>query len=798
MGFFNWARGILQRKADPTYQVEAQFFSPGAPIWSNKDYRTYVSQGYRRCGTVYNCVNKISGAASGIKWKLYTDRSMSREITSHPLLDLWNKPNPRMGASSFVEQCFGHWHLSGNAYLYASRPSPGAPPVELWPLRPDLIKIVAGEKEVAGYVYGWGTSRAQDFDVDQIMHLKFPAYDDDFYGLSPVEVAMQLVDQQNEGNSWNTALMQNAGKPASVFFSKGYLTLEQRTQVRQELLKRYSGKRNAGMPMVLEADMTWQSMSMSPYELDWLQSRELNTREIAAIFDVAPELVGDSAGKTFANQKEAKQSLYTENVLPKLDRFDGYLNVWLVPMFADLAASGAWFTYDRSDIEVLAELYTAQQQALSEQANSMWNSGQCSLRVAQRLQGLPARPKVYLDVYKFGAILVREEDLEAYAMQALQKPAAPPSPVPEPLLNQPSSLPQLPAPKPAARTTVTEVPNDEQQNDQNPDGGAAPATGKEKRSHAAPEYKLLDLATREAKEAYAKQVEADRQAWEEKIEARFQAYFRAEQKAVVAAIRAASIESEAADGIENAISGLKDDLQQQLYNCWYDVGRDFGGRAQAQFAEASKASESAYSRKTTPDLAALFTAQTIAYLLNLAGTKVQQISGTTLTDLRQALATGVAAGESIPELAKRIDQLYLTQIIPNRSTNIAQSEVCAASNWASHQAASQSGLTLNKVWLATEDSRTWPDHADADGQKVALDQPFTVGGEQMMFPGDSSMGASAKEICRCRCTQYYERADATTGTQDEERDGEAGDEKVIRLIPRRSYRSVREFMEAMA
>lgn len=797
----SWFGSTLGRKSDPTYGISAQFFSPGAPVWSSRDYRTYVSQGYRRCGTVYTCVNKIAGAAAGINWKLYTDRSLSREITSHPLLDLWRAPAPRMGSGSFIEQVFGYWHLAGNSYIYANRPSKNGPPVELWPLRPDLMKIVAGTGDIGGYVYGYGTSRARDFDVEEILHLKFPSYDDEFYGLSPIEVAMQLVDQQNEGNAWNTALMQNAGKPASVFFSKGYLTLEQRTQVRQELLKRYSGKRNAGMPMVLEADMTWQSMAMSPYELDWLQSRELNTREIAAIFDVAPEIIGDAEGKTYANQREAKQSLYTENVLPKLDRVADHANAWLVPMYPDLAASGAWFTYDKKDIEVLAELYTAAQQAISEQATGMWNSGQCSLRMAQQMQGLPNRPKVYLDVYKFGAILVREEDLEEYAIQALQKPAAPPMPVPEPLLNQPApgTPPALPAPasgstaKPKPNTTVTEVPDEEDA----PNTDKAPTAKPNKYciTATAPGYKVLDLATKEDKAAYAAQVEADRARWEATITKRMEIYFKSEQVAIVAAAKSASTESEASDALENTLSDQRPALQQVLYDLYHDVGQDFGGNVAAQLADATKDERSYVARKDKPNLPSIFTTQTISYLLNLAGTKVSQIDATTLADLRAALADGVALGESIPELAKRIDQLYLTEFIPNRSTTIARTEVVAASNWGAVQAAGQSGLDLDQVWLATGDSRTRPAHAEADGQTVPLGQNFTVDGEELAYPGDAN--GSPGNVIRCRCTVFFQRAQAQSGTDDGESEDEE-DSKVIQLARRREYRSVREFMEALA
>jgi hypothetical protein len=39
----------------------------------------------------------------------------------------------------------------------------------------------------------------------------------------------------------------------------------------------------------------------------------------------------------------------------------------------------------------------------------------------------------------------------------------------------------------------------------------------------------------------------------------------------------------------------------------------------------------------------------------------------------------------------------------------------------------------------------------ADGQRVGVDDVFTVGGERLRFPSDSSLGASAKNIINCRC-----------------------------------------------
>lgn len=57
-----------------------------------------------------------------------------------------------------------------------------------------------------------------------------------------------------------------------------------------------------------------------------------------------------------------------------------------------------------------------------------------------------------------------------------------------------------------------------------------------------------------------------------------------------------------------------------------------------------------------------------------------------------------------------------------------------------------------KQWVAILDDRTRPWHAAADGQRVAINEPFVVKGERLMYPGDDSLGVSLDNIINCRCS----------------------------------------------
>lgn len=81
-----------------------------------------------------------------------------------------------------------------------------------------------------------------------------------------------------------------------------------------------------------------------------------------------------------------------------------------------------------------------------------------------------------------------------------------------------------------------------------------------------------------------------------------------------------------------------------------------------------------------------------------------------------------------------------------RATAIARTETTGAYAYAAINALAAEGVE-KKVWVATEDGRTRPSHAAADGQSVLLGQPFRVGDAALQMPCDPS--APAGEVVNC-------------------------------------------------
>lgn len=119
------------------------------------------------------------------------------------------------------------------------------------------------------------------------------------------------------------------------------------------------------------------------------------------------------------------------------------------------------------------------------------------------------------------------------------------------------------------------------------------------------------------------------------------------------------------------------------------------------------------------------------------------------------VTSGILQGKSIGKIASDL-QRDIPEMNRTSAVRAARTAVTRAENAGRQDAADdleKRGVILEKEWIAIIDGRTRHAHRRADGQRVENDEPFIVGGEKLMFPGDDSMGASGWNIYNCRCTR---------------------------------------------
>lgn len=770
-------------KVNPLYQGMTVIDGMTQPRTMPKNYKNYAKEGYTN-DTVFKVINYGITNGAAIQPVLYANKAEAskpngKRIDNHPLLDKLARPNPEQSGVFYRKAVLGYFLIAGNSFQYAIRAAKAGPPDELWTLSPELVHPIPDQNRgIIGYQYDNWPKEKNPIPPQLIGHMRSWNPNDEFFGMSPIEVIAVLIDTQKDGRTWNLSLLQNFLKPPGAWTTTAMLAPNDRAKLEARINEKMAGARNAGKVPVLDGALEFKPSAVQPSEMDWLESMKYNSGSMANVYNMPPELIGDTSASTFNNKEMAEIFSYTEYIFPTLDDLYDTWNMWLVPMYPDLCDNKgnpvAYLYYDKESVEVIQKMVQAQKDAKADRANKLWMSGLAMQSEAQELAGLQVNKQG--NVYRFGAILVAQDAVADYAKQSLSEPAAPPIPQPEPL-PPPGTLPGQ-QPQPTEKPDANNAPN-------NPDKPANKPAGKQPDSNTEDEKggksrvlrstKALDLRTTEEKSAYAASVEAARKKHEDEYEKQLAAHFETERKAVVKAIESSASRSQhiLASRVEGALNDQQASLKTVLMDLYKAVSVDIGGNVAAQISNR---------KDTVSEFIQLFGDRQLKYLLQVAGAKITQINATTLQKIREQLADGVEAGESIPQIAARIDTLYLSQIIPNRSTTIARTEVVSSSNWSAMQAAKNSGLTLNKVWLATGDNRTRPAHADADGQEVGIDDSFEVGGEELDFPGDPS--GSAGNIVDCRCTVYFTQSQAN-GT--EVNLGEDDSEKRLRRLEYRKF-----------
>lgn len=272
----------------------------------------------------------LSEAVGALPVKCYrSDREGMREDRTYSLWRTLNyQPNRYQTRVEFFETLMLNLAISGNAYHAIQRGADGEI-VSLLPLMSAQVEVDLLQDGTVTYRHYSPNGDVRVFAAESIWHIRL--FGNGMIGLSPLGHARQSLGLALAADNRMGRLAANGGKTSGVLMVDRVLSPEQRDAVRAEFARITAGSDD--QLMVLEASMKWQQTSLSPADVQLLESRKFQVEDIARFMGVPSVLINDTSGSTTwgSGIEQLVSGFYKLNLRPYLERIEASMQRHLIP-----------------------------------------------------------------------------------------------------------------------------------------------------------------------------------------------------------------------------------------------------------------------------------------------------------------------------------------------------------------------------------------------------------------------------------------------------------------------------------
>lgn len=316
-----------------------------------------------RVSAVWACVRLISETVSTLPVKVYQkQKDGSRlEAKDHYLYEvLCREPNRVQTPAKMLEFLVACLCIKGNAYF--EKKMIGKRLIALMPILPQSVTDVKlldnGRYE---YTINNGTGKEIKLPDDKVWHVRGfgtnGVLGDDVFGTGKEVIGAALASNETAYKFFERGLSSSGFLSTDKILNK-----EQRKSIGESLVQ-FSGSKNAGKSMVLEAGMTYHGISINPDQAQLLETRGYDVEEICRLFKVPPTLVGFmSKQSSWASSLETlNQQFLTYTLMPIIRNIEQTITKSLLDA-TERDTIYAEFSYEgflRADSKSRTEFYKA-------------------------------------------------------------------------------------------------------------------------------------------------------------------------------------------------------------------------------------------------------------------------------------------------------------------------------------------------------------------------------------------------------------------------------------------------------
>ena len=275
-------------------------------------------------GPFFAGVRIISEDLGSLPFPLYESLEPrgKRRATDHPLYPLLhNEPNPVMSSQTFRETLTGHAVMWGGGY--AEIVHKRGVVKELWPLRPDRMKVKFNRR-TRRLIYDYddqGNGIRRRFLPDEILHIYGLGFDG-VRGYSVLELARNSIGAGVASEQFGASFFGNAARPSGFLRHPGVLGDPARKNLKESIEKMHKGSQNTGRLALLEEGMEWQQIGIPPDDAQFLETRRFDVLDMARWLRLPPFMLAELGRATWNNIESEKIDYVTKSLRTWLTRWE--------------------------------------------------------------------------------------------------------------------------------------------------------------------------------------------------------------------------------------------------------------------------------------------------------------------------------------------------------------------------------------------------------------------------------------------------------------------------------------------
>ncbi len=248
---------------------------------------------------------------------------------NYPLWRVLNyQPNRYQTRIEFFESLVLNLAADGNCYSKIQRGIDGKI-IGLLPIMNSQTEKFLFDDGSIGYKYINSNGDTEILADDSVWHIML--YGNGLIGLSPLSYARQSVGIATAIDNRVSTLAGNGGKTSGILTIDERLTDEQRKKIKENFAGLTEG--NNDKLFVLEAGFKYQQTSLSPADLQMLESRRFQVEDICRFMGVPSVLVNDTSGTTAwgSGIEQIVDGWYKLGLRPFLERIEASIKRFLMP-----------------------------------------------------------------------------------------------------------------------------------------------------------------------------------------------------------------------------------------------------------------------------------------------------------------------------------------------------------------------------------------------------------------------------------------------------------------------------------